>query len=156
MSHLIQPIEIASVKRCFICQTGKTTAAFLTSDFLLPPFSAEDNKADVTTPCGSWILIDDLDGNEDSRGEITFGVTCASSVTLEITKDAGSYEISAEIYRNNVFYGGLSLESSSIETLSIEVPLTDSPCGTRITIFTTAFVDVQQPILVTSEIIAIA
>lgn len=82
--HLIQPILISSLKRCIVCQDGKATAAVITNTQMLPPFAPEDNQA-IASGCSGWFLFDDLDGNEDTRGEFSFGITCAESVTLEFT-----------------------------------------------------------------------
>lgn len=51
---------------------------------MLPPFAPEDNQA-IASGCSGWFLFDDPDGNEDTRGEFSFGITCAESVTLEFT-----------------------------------------------------------------------
>lgn len=138
MAHFIQPIVVAGSSRCCECQDGRATPGFLTNDIIL----TEINSATISPefPCGPWSLIEDPGGDAVIRyGEITFGLSCGSSVALYITNN-GFQPVTVMFY----------LDGALVETIPIElfgaveavIPFTGGPCGTLLTLV--AFTDTES------------
>jgi hypothetical protein len=128
MAHLIQPITIAGSLCWNSCQLGRSTPAYYTS---VDPDIGFGEAADISTPCGPWVIIPDITISLD--GEFSFGVLCGD--TLDVLFTISSSLDSSLILRgyidgvlNQVIYAA----GNSPQTMTFN--LTDSPCGSVITL----------------------
>jgi len=152
MAHLIQPIDISAVKYCPTCQTGHATRAVLTDDHLF----LATNAADVTTPCGGWDMIE---GSIAWEGEVSFGVTCCSEVTVEFSANGApdseteGHYVECHAYLDGTFVDFVYLYVGGTD--SIAIPITSEACGSIITLHCYDSVAVGIDINATATIISI-
>jgi hypothetical protein len=140
MSHIIQPIFIPAISAnqyCCKCYgvseaLGRGTKGVLTSDLL-----GGGNSADVSAnDCSPWTAFT---GHHDSNeGEISFGVSCGSSVQITLTSTvvnpAHNYIVEVEFYIDGNIDSTTTLDlldPNDILTLSV----TGSLCGKIITVY---------------------
>jgi len=131
MAHLIQPIEIDGTEYCLTCQGNLVTKGVATDIFN----NVGPNGAIITTDCGGWQLAKVFAG-PGLNGEISFGATCLSTVTIKLTSNGsgGSGSDDYSTYINGVLVGANSGSLAEDGTSTEVVSLVDSPCGSVITV----------------------
>lgn len=91
MAHLIQPIDIAGALYCPNYHDNRVTEGVATN-IIFPTFPP-DVVPDVSTKASPWIVpIGDND-----YSEITFGVTCCSSIILHVSLASGETDYSCGV-----------------------------------------------------------
>jgi hypothetical protein len=102
----------------------------LTDDYIV----TAGNSATITTDCGEWEIF--TGGSTSDEGEISFGVSCGSSVEIYFdSTEAGSndtYDVGIDIYINGGYHTTVVLSEFFPED-TVDVPITGSPCGSIIT-----------------------
>jgi len=169
MNHLIQPIEIEGVTLCPTQMDGRMTTSILTETqivdgsnfaFISSPVTA-DLVHLVARGIGSVILVLE----QEENGEISFGVVCGDTVTIDLTLSDSSispdFSVEVSIYLNGVLEGAvISLNQGSPATTRITVNLSDNPCGNTLTLValaqrTRTYPDNEGDFFIKSEIISI-
>jgi len=132
MAHLISPISIDGTLYCCKCQGGRSTKGVLTDDYIV----TAGNSATITTDCGEWEIF--TGGSTSDEGEISFGVSCGSSVEIYFdSTEAGSndtYDVGIDIYIDGGYHTTVVLSEFFSED-TVDVPITGSPCGSIITAY---------------------
>ena len=153
MAHLIQPITIDSVAYCCSCQEGRSTEGVLTDDYIV----TSGNSANATD-CGEWEIF--TGGSTSDEGEISFGVSCGSSVEIYFNStEAGSddiYDVGIDIYINGGYHTTVILSEFFTED-TVYVPITGSPCGSIITAYCvpSGFGSATYDVTATMEVLSI-
>lgn len=151
MSHFIQPIEIDSTFYCCGCEGSRSTKGVLTTDYASP------NGATITTDCGAWELF--AGGESDDEGEISFGVSCGSTVEVGITSavvnPTHDYTVDITVYVDGIVDHITTMyPGNNSETVSVSV--TGSPCGTIVTAYAVPYLTENDfSVTVTMEVTSI-
>jgi hypothetical protein len=136
MAHLIQPAIIGGTKYCMICQGGcatKGVASDIFGEFGPNGASSEsDGTPIVMADCGPWQLATVFAG-PGLNGEISFGTSCLSSVTIELIPDSengGTFDF--EVYLDGVLESSHTIANDA--PFDYEVDLALGACGQVVTV----------------------
>ena len=141
MSHLIQPITIGGTAYCNTCEGGRSTKGVKTdSAFAL---NGGTNNATITDDCSPWDLLDSGNtGLTSFEGEITFGVSCGTTVAIDL--EVTSFPQTAWLLEVEIYIDG-ALDStktfsylSGVFDESVSLTVTGGPCGSLVTLHAVA------------------
>jgi hypothetical protein len=139
MAHLIAPIWIDGAFRCpkgtgegsggvdipLLSGVRVITDGIETADVIAGP-----NTADLST--NAWTLVYNATGANNEEGEITFGVACGSTVTLELVAENEEVEYQVDVIEAGVITSTTGGNLTAGTSVSIALSVAPDACGSKI------------------------
>jgi hypothetical protein len=142
-AHLIQPIDVHGIPLCPIYQSGRMTTGVVTESFVTPSLAVLD------APQSPWRLVILPSGDLAGDGEVSFGVACGSTVTLDFTSSdtSTSPDYYIEIYAvvDGEAFPSVGVPLTTLTSAGagdsisgLEIDLSDAACGNVVVLICSA------------------
>jgi len=128
MSHLITPVNVNGTMYCCLYTDGRRTKGVITDVY------ASGNTAVITTDEGPWTLLAAATSDE-YMGEISFGVSCGSQITLNIDVNVSSPQYVAVVAYLD-FGSTIEVAENSLSGTgnTMVIDISEVPCGVVVTL----------------------